>query len=130
MSGELKVFRSNALCPHCGFDSEIAMEMQQGTAPSPGDVSLCHACCGLSLFADDLTLRLPTRAEFIALRKEPDWETVIKATIAIKTVGGPKPPKKLLSISAKRLPFSQRAAFRCQPDFRPRAAAARGCALP
>jgi hypothetical protein len=92
---ELKDYETpKALCPYCGYAVDRALEAQAGTQPRPGDLSLCMACSGLSIFSDALTLRMPTRSEIIAIRVSPSWKEIWKARAAMDRLPNrPKQPR-------------------------------------
>ena len=84
-----------SICPYCGYVTDGALEAQPGTKPTPGAISLCMACSGLALFSDTMTLRLPTRAEIIAIRVSPVWQKIWKANLAMESLSHrPKPPTR------------------------------------
>jgi hypothetical protein len=52
-------------CPYCGRTNDLHREVkQEGVGPSPGDVSVCFGCVGVSVYDENLALRIPTDEEF------------------------------------------------------------------
>ena len=82
-------------CPYCGRMNDLHGDAAGTDAtPSPGDSSLCWECFNVSIFAEDLSLRLPTAKEL----KELDG--TIKALRAIRSeVYTPSEMFRLLSES-------------------------------
>ena len=56
-------------CLNCGAEHDRASG-NDGASPAPGDWSICVECGGLSVFADDLTLRPPSAEENEAAIKD------------------------------------------------------------
>lgn len=72
-------------CPHCGrlLDRGREVDSDPPGGPEPGCVSVCAYCCRLSLFGDDLRLRVLTAAELSALRSSPQWVDIQQAVSAL-----------------------------------------------
>ncbi len=61
----MKVFRGReATCPACGRKSDTHTNAFGNAPPQPGMVAICFYCGTLLGFADDLSFRPLTRAEF------------------------------------------------------------------
>lgn len=72
-----ETFDLNTTCPYCGRVNNAASG-QSGTRPDPGDVSMCWRCGQFTIFADDLTLRVPTVEEWQELVADEEvWAVVI-----------------------------------------------------
>lgn len=56
-------------CPYCGALNDRASSFE-GHAPEPGNCAVCFYCSMVSVFADDMSLRVITAAEWAEL---PDW---------------------------------------------------------
>jgi hypothetical protein len=50
-------------CPHCGKSLDGATDPTGGAVPSPGDLTLCVYCAGVSIFGEDMQLRTATEEE-------------------------------------------------------------------
>lgn len=51
-------------CPYCGQVNEMATgAMGEGGSPEPGCFSMCLKCMHIGVFADDMTVRMPTKEE-------------------------------------------------------------------
>lgn len=77
--------KSNAidnLCPHCEYVSTLTTGLYEGAGhkPNPGDASLCIKCGKVSVFGEDLRLRLPTEQEAAILFSDP---RVMEASIVL-----------------------------------------------
>lgn len=60
----------DARCPYCNAEINRATSASGAEAPSPGDLSLCVYCQGLSVFSDDLTFRKITDEERASIDEE------------------------------------------------------------
>jgi hypothetical protein len=58
-------------CPFCDYKLDAA---SGGGTPSPGDISVCIGCASPLRFADDLTVRVMTPAEFARLHPQNQAE--------------------------------------------------------
>ena len=54
-------------CPKCGQVLDATVNMLGDEAPEPGNLSVCAHCTAYLVFNDDLTQRLMSDEEFIAL---------------------------------------------------------------
>jgi hypothetical protein len=57
-------------CPGCGYEMEAATPVGEGSdeaRPFPGCFSVCAKCGEITVFAEDMTQRLPTLAELTSL---------------------------------------------------------------
>lgn len=43
-----------SLCAKCGYEFSAATELETGTTPKPGDISICVECQNLAVFDADL----------------------------------------------------------------------------
>ena len=50
-------------CPTCGRENDAATHLTKDVGPSSGDATICFGCRDILVFAEDLSLRLPTDAE-------------------------------------------------------------------
>jgi hypothetical protein len=66
----------------CGAENDAASH--RDATPSPDDVSLCWYCGELTVFNEDLTQRVPSEEEMIAIRENPIWHLVQDAIDQIK----------------------------------------------
>jgi len=70
-------------CPACGKVNDSAEDTASvdGSRPTPGDYAVCFSCAAVAVYADDMTLRDPTRREleeapgelWIAQRQVKAW---------------------------------------------------------
>jgi hypothetical protein len=51
-------------CPYCGHLIDASTSAEDAS-PGPGDVTVCLNCREIVVFADDMSLRLPTEQELI-----------------------------------------------------------------
>lgn len=58
-------------CLSCGKELDAVAGLHEGDTPDPGAVALCLACGHIAIFADDLTLRQPTREEELEIAGDP-----------------------------------------------------------
>lgn len=56
-------------CPYCGALNDCASS-SDSSVPEPGCCAVCLYCSMVSVFADDMSLRVMTAAEWAEL---PDW---------------------------------------------------------
>ena len=56
-------------CPYCGALNDRASSLDD-VIPEPGSCTVCFYCSMVSVFADDMSLRVITAAEWAEL---PDW---------------------------------------------------------
>lgn len=72
-------------CPSCGHLLEAAMNARAGRKPPvEGDVTVCMYCANPLMFRADLSHRLPTPEEGLALARNPELQrirSIIKAAI-------------------------------------------------
>lgn len=68
-------------CCECGYESDHA---SGPGAPTPGDASLCIDCGSLSFFADDMTLRAPTRDEMLAAAVDSELQRLRRIILQAK----------------------------------------------
>jgi len=75
-------------CPHCGHKFDRTSYVgDENIRPSPGDVSLCIKCVGISLFTNSAgDMRKATRAEIREMMSAPEWAEIQKAQLAIAHV--------------------------------------------
>ena len=66
-------------CTACGALFDAATEVEFGTTPSPGDVTVCIRCAHVMVYADDMTLRNPTIPEMIDVAGDKRLLLAIKA---------------------------------------------------
>ncbi len=59
-------------CSICGENNNAASNFFEPERPTPGDVSVCAYCGHLQIFAEDLSLRDPTRAEKLEIADRPE----------------------------------------------------------
>ena len=59
----------SSACPYCGALNDRASSFE-GRAPEPGCCVVCFYCSMISVFANDMSLRVITAAEWAKL---PDW---------------------------------------------------------
>ena len=56
----------HAACPHCGKTADAASHFQgEDSAPAAGDAAICAYCGAFNIYTEDLTLRRPTRDEYL-----------------------------------------------------------------
>lgn len=67
-----------SICPSC-FKELDAATGDDGRRPKPGDAGLCFYCLHPFIFADDLSLREPTRREQRQLEKSKDMVQLLAA---------------------------------------------------
>ena len=74
-------------CPFCGHLLDMAMcsPSTPEATPSPGDLSLCINCGGLTIFTEDMGMRVPTDAEMAQAMSYPE---VVQAIAAIEIANG------------------------------------------
>lgn len=63
MSDKPKEFVRENKCPHCSYYCDCATAPFEGGGPKPGDGCVCLQCTQVSVFGEDLALRLPTPEE-------------------------------------------------------------------
>lgn len=70
-------------CPSCGskHDACSAIGYDEPQVPDPGNISLCIDCGDLSVFDDNLELRLPTVEE---MKKFLQVDAIVKAMFLVK----------------------------------------------
>lgn len=70
-------------CPMCGAEHDGALNMSGNAPPETGDISVCAACGGISIFDNDVEgrMRLPTREEMTAIKSD---DMVMAAAFAIR----------------------------------------------
>ena len=58
-----------SLCPECGYklDAATCVEGDGANPPDPGDVSYCLNCGQVLIYAENLSVRRPTREEIAEL---------------------------------------------------------------
>ena len=72
-------------CPRCGHKINAAGEAHGlSIKPDPGDFSVCYGCCGILVFKDDLTPRLPTPAEELEAAHHEDLQFARQSLIGFK----------------------------------------------
>jgi hypothetical protein len=74
-------------CPRCRHEVDAATHPTEDVRPRPGDVSVCIGCQGVNLFAEDLTLRMPTPEELQRLRGSDAWpqiQRIVHAMLRVK----------------------------------------------
>jgi hypothetical protein len=56
-----KILPKSITCPHCGYVANCASNIEdEDLRPTEGDPNICIRCVELSVYGDDLQLRLPT----------------------------------------------------------------------
>lgn len=66
-----KFLPNNIVCPHCGYVANCSSNLEdEDLRPVPGDPNICVDCVELSLYDDDLQLRLPTTDELNGFPEE------------------------------------------------------------
>lgn len=73
-----------SFCLSCGKELDAVTSVNDGDTPGPGAVTVCLACGHIAIFADDLTLRAPTREEELGIAGNPDILAVQRARGMIK----------------------------------------------
>jgi hypothetical protein len=65
-------------CPCCGHKVDSAMETVGNTheGPKSGDWSVCIRCAGISVYGDDMQLRLPSDEETGRIKDYPNLEVL------------------------------------------------------
>lgn len=70
-------------CPRCGNAQDRVEHDFSADPPEPGDIVVC-ACCAVGLvFKEDLTVRMLTAAEFLALSKEHKVELLTEMAFIV-----------------------------------------------
>lgn len=67
---------SEQSAPCCGYGINTATDLAGSAVPKPGDVSLCGGCGAFLTYAEDLSHRLLSASEFVALDKQTRRELV------------------------------------------------------
>lgn len=67
-------------CCECGYEPD---RVSGPGMPSPGDASLCIACGSLSIFADDLTMRAPTKDEMLQAAADSDIQRLRRIILQV-----------------------------------------------
>lgn len=57
-------FDAPSTCPWCGRANELQTNADGTDGPIPGAAAVCYGCAAPAVFADDLSLRLPTLEEY------------------------------------------------------------------
>jgi hypothetical protein len=78
-------------CSRCGYRMDATTSAFGEHKPKPGDVSLCMACGGVSVFTETLHMRAPTPEELDNINKNPQ---VLAAQMAIAHIVGDKLKRK------------------------------------
>lgn len=60
-------------CPHCGALIHAASSLDHQHLPSPGLPVVCGYCGEINVFAEDLTVRLPTAREMAEIMDSSEW---------------------------------------------------------
>jgi hypothetical protein len=59
-------------CPSCGKKLDGASKLGgNNERPKPGNVSICSDCCNISIFDENMDLRLPTPEERVEIENLP-----------------------------------------------------------
>ncbi len=66
-------------CPKCGKELDGYTALDPGTAPKPGDVSLCFYCGALLKFTETLQFREPDEIDGVLLRADPTINRMLRA---------------------------------------------------
>ncbi len=78
---------AETVCPHCGETVDAHKELEEGSSPIHGSISICFYCLGISFFEVDesrpsnLTLRAMTQEEYNRIDAEMDHylsKTILK----------------------------------------------------
>lgn len=72
-----KFFVDQTKCPQC--EEPLNTTTGDGNPPKPGDVSFCLYCGCVSVFGDDMQLRLPTKDEMAEFDADPKFHEARKA---------------------------------------------------
>ena len=59
-------------CLSCSVPIDAAMGVREGRGPQPGDVTICIECGHIMAFAHDLTMRILTDKEMLAVAGDRD----------------------------------------------------------
>jgi hypothetical protein len=60
-------------CVHCGRVNELHGGPEESDRPSPGDISVCWKCLGVSVFDANLQLIHPTPEQLAVVEAMPDF---------------------------------------------------------
>lgn len=72
-------------CPHCAYGAECATGVRTDATPKPGSINLCFGCGELSLFDDELKLRMPTVTELLEMQRDKEgWAELMHLQTVVK----------------------------------------------
>lgn len=66
-------------CPQCGRQISVVYH-RADNVPAAGKPTICVGCAALLVFADDLTVRMPTEAELSGFEENPLLSRTLKLT--------------------------------------------------
>lgn len=96
--GSEHLLRGFPVCPACGYQVDASSTVaghgiEDGQrAPADGNMSICIACAGVSIFTDDATrLRLPTADERGKIARSPAVQAVAQSIIELRDRDGQWP---------------------------------------
>lgn len=64
-------------CPNCGELFEYASALDHTNLPKPGCLVVCGYCASVGVFADDLSIRVPTAEEMVEFAADPELQAVV-----------------------------------------------------
>jgi hypothetical protein len=64
-------------CIYCGNCNDRASHPDDDSIPSPGDLSVCISCGGITIFTKTLTVRKPSPGELAKIMADPNIGPVL-----------------------------------------------------
>jgi hypothetical protein len=80
-----KPIRMDNTCPYCEtIQTGLTGLTGKGNGPNPGDVSLCADCGNISIFGEDMQLRVPSEEDIASFKDKGGWEKLEEASEMLK----------------------------------------------